>query len=61
MSSDTAPRSEAGGRSSGWNQYYLRASLPIELNCRTVLTPYIGNAGASDSWLVDDAPGLGLV
>lgn len=29
-------------RESGWNHYYLRASLPIQLNCRTVLTPYIG-------------------
>jgi len=26
----------------GWNHYYLQASLPIQLNCRTTLTPYIG-------------------
>jgi len=26
----------------GWNHYYLTASLPIQLNCRTTLTPYIG-------------------
>lgn len=26
----------------GWNHYYLRASLPIQLNCRAVLTPYVG-------------------
>lgn len=52
----TAPNLETGGRSSGWNHYYLRASLPIELNCRTVLTPYIGYVGAPDSWLMDGAP-----
>ncbi|HRQ87995.1 MAG TPA: hypothetical protein PLA50_04310, partial [Bacteroidia bacterium] len=27
---------------SGWNHYYVTAALPIELNCRTTLTPYIG-------------------
>jgi len=42
--------------SSGWNHYYLRASLPIELNCRTTLTPYVGYVGAPEGWLVD---GLG--
>ncbi len=26
----------------GWNHYYLQASLPIQLNCRTTLTPYVG-------------------
>ena len=26
----------------GWNHYYVQASLPIQLNCRTTLTPYIG-------------------
>jgi len=29
----------------GWNHYYLTASLPIQLNCRTTLTPYIGYNG----------------
>jgi hypothetical protein len=52
----TAPNFQNGGRSSGWNHYYLRASLPIELNCRTVLTPYIGYVGAPDTWLLDGAP-----
>ncbi len=26
---------------SGWNHYFLKASLPIMLNCRTTLTPYV--------------------
>ncbi len=43
-------------RSSGWNHYYLSASLPIELNCRSVLTPYIGYVGAPEGWLMDGAP-----
>jgi hypothetical protein len=51
-----APTAQTGGRSSGWNHYYLRASVPVELNCRTTLTPYIGYNGAPDSWLMDGAP-----
>jgi hypothetical protein len=51
-----APNLQNGGRSSGWNHYYLRASLPVELNCRTVITPYLGYTGAPDSWLLDGAP-----
>lgn len=51
-----APNAQTGGRSSGWNHYYLRASVPVELNCRTTLTPYIGYSGAPDSWLMDGAP-----
>ena len=42
--------------SSGWNHYYFRASLPIELNCRTTLTPYVGYVGAPEGWIAD---GLG--
>jgi hypothetical protein len=38
---------------SGWNHYYATASLPIALNCRTTLTPYIGYVGAPDTWVVD--------
>lgn len=38
---------------SGWNNYYATASLPIALNCRTTLTPYIGYVGAPDTWVVD--------
>lgn len=40
-------------RDSGWNHYYLRASLPIYLNCRTTLTPYVGYNGAPDTWVAD--------
>ncbi len=40
-------------RDSGWNHYYVTASLPIELNCRTTLTPYVGYVGGPDSWIVD--------
>lgn len=40
-------------RDSGWNHYYVTASLPITLNCRTTLTPYIGYNGGPDSWIVD--------
>lgn len=34
-----------GGRTSGYNHYYVTLSLPIELNCRATLTPYIGYVG----------------
>jgi hypothetical protein len=40
-------------RGSGWNHYFVGASLPIQLNCRTVLTPYISYTGAPDTWIVD--------
>lgn len=39
--------------STGWNHYYATASLPIQLNCRTTLTPYLGYSGAPDTWVVD--------
>ena len=42
-----------GGAGSGWNHYYATASLPIQLNCRTTLTPYIGYNGAPDTWIAD--------
>lgn len=32
-------------RTSGYNHYYVTLSLPIELNCRATLTPYIGYNG----------------
>jgi len=51
-----APGSQSGGRSSGWNHYYLRASVPVEINGRTTLTPFVGYSGAPDSWLMDGAP-----
>lgn len=40
-------------RGSGWNSYYATVSLPIELNCRATLTPYIGYNGSPDTWLTD--------
>lgn len=58
-----SPNAQTGGRSSGWNHYYVTAALPIELNCRATLTPFIGYSGAPDSWLMDGVgpitPGLG--
>ena len=55
------PNFRNGGRSSGWSHYYLEASLPIALNCRTTLTPFVGFVGAPDSWLMDGMPNwLGL-
>lgn len=32
----------------GWAHYYVNASLPIQLNCRATLTPYIGFNGGMD-------------
>jgi hypothetical protein len=52
----SAPSRQTGGRTSGWNHYFLRASMPIELNCRTVVTPYVGYLGAPEGWLMDGAP-----
>ncbi len=46
-------------RDSGWNHYYVTASLPIQLNCRTVLAPYIGYNGGPDTWIVDGVAPLG--
>jgi hypothetical protein len=34
---------------SGWAHYYAKASLPIQLNCRATLTPYIGFNGGMDT------------
>ncbi len=52
----SAPSGQTGGRTSGWNHYFLRASMPIELNCRTMVTPYVGYLGAPEGWLMDGAP-----
>ncbi len=38
---------------SGWNHYFVTASLPITLNCRTTLTPYIGYLGATSGMVAD--------
>lgn len=42
-----------GATGSGWNHYYATASLPIELNGRTTLTPYIGFNGATNGMIAD--------
>ena len=48
------------GTDTGWNNYFLRAELPIALNCRTRLTPYIGYSGTPDTWVLDGSnAGLG--
>ncbi len=39
----------------GWNHWYATASLPIQLNCRTTLTPYIGYNGGGNGWIVNQA------
>ncbi|MBU6178230.1 MAG: hypothetical protein KGR69_01140 [Verrucomicrobia bacterium] len=47
---------------SNWNNYYFRASLPIQLNCRTVLAPYVGytgNGGAAGDWVTSGVNPLG--
>jgi len=44
-------------RTSGWNHYFIDASMPIELTNRATLTPYIGYVGAPDSWIVDGVNG----
>lgn len=45
--------STGGASRSGWNAYYVSASLPIQLNCRTTVTPYIGYNGAPDGFIAD--------
>jgi len=45
------------GGDSGFNHYYATASLPIALNCRATLTPYIGYNGSPDGWIVDEIDG----
>ncbi len=54
------PAAQTGGRSSGWNHYYVTVALPIELNCRATLTPYIGYTGAPDSFLADGINPVGI-
>jgi hypothetical protein len=40
-------------RSSGWNNYYTEASLPISLGKCATLSPYVGYNGTPDSWMAD--------
>ncbi len=48
---------------SGWSNYYATAALPIELNCRATLTPYIGYNGSisqhNGGQVADLLPGAG--
>lgn len=43
--------------SSNWSHYYINASLPIRLNCRATLTPYVGWNGSPDSWITNEYNG----
>jgi hypothetical protein len=43
---------------SGWSHYYVTAALPIELNCRATLTPYVGYNGGPDGYIVDGIQGI---
>lgn len=47
----------AGGLGSGWNHYKVSAALPITLNCRTTLTPYVAYNGTPDAWIADGLNG----
>ncbi|MDF1753922.1 MAG: hypothetical protein P1U89_14160 [Verrucomicrobiales bacterium] len=40
-------------RASGWNSYFIKASLPIALGCNATLVPYVGYNGTPDTWLAD--------
>lgn len=42
----------------GFNHYFITAELPIALNCRATLTPYISYNGAPDGWVADGVNGL---
>jgi len=44
---------------SGWNHYFATASLPIELNCRATLTPYIGYNGKGGGMIVGTLADIG--
>lgn len=57
-SDNQTPGGSNSQRSSGWHSYYVEAGLPIALNCRAKLTPYLGYNGTPDTWLAD---GVSLV
>ncbi|MDF1753046.1 MAG: hypothetical protein P1U89_09750 [Verrucomicrobiales bacterium] len=44
-------------KDSGWNNYYLSASLPIALSGCATLTPYVGYSGTPDTWVADGING----
>ena len=41
------------GNDSGWHSYFIRAALPIALNCRATVTPYLQYNGTPDGWTAD--------
>jgi len=43
---------------SGWNNYYVQASLPIALSGCATLLPYVGYSGSPDTWIADGLNGL---
>ena len=55
IGSQTGPLGNGPGpnRDAGWHNYYLRADLPIKLNCRATLTPYVAYNGTPDGWIAD--------
>jgi hypothetical protein len=50
----------AVANNSGWNHYYVNAALPIELNCRATLTPYVGYNGGAGGYIADGFGADGL-
>jgi hypothetical protein len=46
-------------RSSGWNSYYVEASLPISIGKCATLSPYVAYNGTPDGWVADGVQGLG--
>jgi len=45
----------AGPRGNGFNHYFVSAELPIELNCRATLTPYISYYGTPSGSVINGA------
>ncbi len=48
----------AGQRDTGWNNYYLQATLPIALSGCATLLPYVGYSGTPDTWVGDGLEGI---
>lgn len=47
-------------RTSGWNNYYLQAALPVSISSCAVVTPYVGYSGTPDTWVADGVTGMGV-
>ena len=45
------------GRDSAWHSYFIRAALPIALNCRATLSPYVEYNGTPGGWSGDGMHG----